>query len=215
MYQPLSGLNQPVVVDPRAPNLTGVRVTVVCNPTPTLKSAEAAALCDQMETLFEVQGATVQTRVGGSPAAAASTRVGAPDSADAPVPEHDLTVELTGRELSSSRHPLTWALSAFTFTLVPAITESIFEQEVRVRDAEGTPLAAAVLTGRLTRSVGVATWAGNRLLDLLVRDETEQVTRDAAGRALSADLYGQISQTVFNARQQLRVAAPRSAEGTP
>ena len=104
-----------------------------------------------METLFEVQGATVQTRVGGSPAAAASTRVGAPDSADAPVPEHDLTVELTGRELSSSRHPLTWALSAFTFTLVPAITESIFEQEVRVRDAEETLGRRCPRT--LTRSV--------------------------------------------------------------
>ena len=84
-----------------------------------------------------------------------------------------------------------------------------------MRDAAGTPLASEILTGRLTRSVGVATWAGNRLLDLLVRAPDEQVTRDAANRALSADLYGQVSQTVFNARQQLRVSGSAPAAGAP
>lgn len=211
MYQPLGGLNHPVVVDPQEPNLLGTRITVVCNPTDTLKPAEATSLCEQVGTLFEIQGAVVRTQVGGGRASAGSNQVGQAD-AD-PVFPHDLTVEITGRELSRSRHPLTWALAAATFTLVPAITESVFQQEVVVRDSAGTPLASQLLTGRLTRSVGAATWAGNRLLDLLVRDAAGQVTRDAANKALSADLYGQLSQAVFNARQQLRVSGPTPPRG--
>ncbi len=41
MHEPLRGLNQPVVLDPREPNFSGTRLTVVCNPTPTLEPAEA------------------------------------------------------------------------------------------------------------------------------------------------------------------------------
>lgn len=213
MYQPLNGLDQPVVVDPSRPNLEGVRITVVCNPTDYLRPPEARSLCVHVRKLLQRQGAVVSTRTGA--ARAEGLEVGQDGDAGAEGPSTDLTVELTARELSSSRHPLTWGLFAITFSLVPAVSESTFAQDIVVRDAAGAPLASETVTGRLSLTVGSVSWAGNKLLDWLAREEGEKVTGDASNVQLSQDLDRQISQTLFNARLQLDVSRAARAVSEP
>ena len=57
-------------------------------------------------------------------------------------------------------------------------------------------------------------WLGNRILDRLIREDADEVTRDAAKNDLSDDLYRQLSQMVYNAKVQwqlLQEASPSDA----
>ena len=113
--------------------------------------------------------------------------------------------EIVGIEAAArSGRPLSVALCAASFTLVPAIEESTFAQDVVVRDSSGVALVSRSLEGRLVRRIGFGPWAGNKILDLLWRDDEEEV-HGAAGRDLSTDLYQQLSQLVFDARMRSEV----------
>jgi hypothetical protein len=203
VYQPMSGLHRPAVVDPRLPNLEDVRLTVRCVPGGLLNAQEAGALCQKVGLLFENQGATVTTVAGDRSAGDTGTDAGG-DDADGPPPT-DLTLELRAREVHRANNPLGWALCIGSFTVIPAVTESTFAQDVAIRDASGFLLVSDTLEGRLVTRFGFGAWLGNELLDLTVRDDREDLTNGAAGRDLSADLYRQLSQLVFNAKMQWQV----------
>ena len=217
-YQPLSGLHRPVVVDTQASNFEDLRLTVVCPPGGLVTAEEAEVLCDRVSKLFQNQGATVTTAAGRGiiEEAAAEADAVAPTTAPAAT---DLVLELRSREVHRSNNPLSWALCIGSGTLIPMVNESTFAQDVVVRDGTGFLLASDRLEGRIVRTVGVTNWAGNKLLDL-VRKEEDKSKDDAVHAALSADLYGQLSQLVYNAKMRwmmLQEATPagRATSRTP
>lgn len=208
VYQPMSGLHGPVLVDTRLANFSDVRLTVHCVPEDMLTHQEASALCQKVGALFEVQGAVVETRTQARSPLDEALDGSAEDEARRPT---DLTLELRARQTHTSNHPLSWALNIVTFTLLPAITEESFAQDVVVRDGSGFLLATESLEGRTMRYFGLGTWAGHKLADLTWRKEEDELTGEVFGRDLSTDLYRQLSQTVFNAKVQwqiLREATP-------
>ncbi len=207
VYQPLAGLHTPAVIDPQAPNFEGMALQVRCLPGELLTDAEAASLCQKVGTLFENQGARVTTDSG----------FGGLLDDDEVGGEADLILELRARELSSSNDLLLWSLCIASFTVVPAVTETSFAQDVTIRDGGGALLYRESLQGRLVRRFGAGVWAGNAALNLF-RDEADKITRDSAAAQLSGDLYLQLSQLTWNARvrrEMLQQAAPGagSAEG--
>lgn len=201
VYQPLVGLQQPVVVNPDAQNLVGVALTVRCFPGELLSVQDAGSLCGKVGALFEQQGAQV------------SLTLGAQAPAEPPPEELPtrLTVELRARELSASSDPLRWAACYASYSLIPAITEQSFAQDVVVRDADGFLLAEASLQGRIVRYVGLGAWAGNTAMNYLVREEEDRVLPETASEELSEDLYRQLSQLVYNAKVQSELLRPAQA----
>lgn len=217
VYQPLSGLHRPVVVDPQAPNLEDVRLHVVCPPGDFVSPSEARMLCERVGKLFEIQGARVTTatdRPLGDPELGESPSVeGAEAGNVAAAPTTDLVLELRAHELHTANDTLSWVLCFATGTLVPAYTESTFAQDVVVRDGTGFLLVSDRLEGRIVRSFGLGTWAGNGLADLVWRKKEDELTGKAANADLSADLYGQLSQLVFNARMRWQVLREATPDG--
>ena len=201
VYQPLVGLQQPVVVNPDAQNLVGVALTVRCFPGDLLSVQEAGSLCSKVGALFEQQGAVVGLTLGAQAPAE-------PLPADVPT---QLTVELRARELSASSDPLRWTACYFSYSLIPAVTEASFAQEVIVRDADGFLLAEASLQGRIVRYVGLGAWVGNTTMNYLVREEEDRVLPETASEHLSDDLYRQLSQLVYNAKVQSELLRPVKA----
>lgn len=213
-YQPMSGLHRPVLVDPRAANFTDLRLTVVCPPGDYVSPAEAQMLCERVSKLFENQGATLTTRgdraeqepgIGEDPAAGQAGGAAAPTT--------DLVLELRAQELHTRNDPLSWVLCIATGTLVPAVTESTFAQDVVIRDGTGFLLLTDRLEGRIVRTMGVGTWAGNRLLDVLWRKKEDELNDKAVHADVSADLYGQLSQLLFNARMRWKVLQEATPAG--
>ena len=207
-YQPLTGLHDPRVVDPRQPNFPGLRLDVYCVPGKSLTAAQAALLCQRVGVLFENQGAAVETFTQDPRVQVGDAGLGGPE-ADTSAAE--LVLELRTEAEVESTHPATYALSSITFTLVPLVRETTFTQAVTVRDGSGFLLAQTTLRGRLVERFGAGTWAGNKVLDVLVRPPEEEITGEGSHHDLSADLYGQLSQQVFNARlrhESLRRHAP-------
>ncbi len=207
VYQPLSGLHDAAVIDPRLPNLVGLRVAVHCPAGAHLTHGEAEKLCRRMDTLLTNQGADVATytsdprgRSDGLDAALAPPQ----QQVAAPVVT-DLRLELRTREVETSQDPVSWALCFATFTLVPALTESTFIQDITIRDESGFLLLTDTLRGRIVRTFGAGAWAGNKVLNWLWRDDADEIGRGAAHRDLSADFYQQVSQTTFNAAMRWRV----------
>lgn len=205
MYQPLSGLHEPTVIDPQAPNLVGVHMTVQCVPGDLLSYQEAAQLCQRLQTLFEVQGAQVNTIASASRSSSASFSVGSATQDAEESDATDLFVEIQSREVHASNSTFLWALNVVTYTLVPAVTTSTFAQDITVRGGDGFLLSQDTLQGRMVRRFGLGVWAGNALLNRLARSPEEQIDADTAGRTLSEDMYRQLSQIVFNAHVQWRV----------
>ena len=217
IYQPITGLHRPVVVDIQAANFRDVRLTIYCMPGDLLTPSEASVLCQKVGTLFENQGAEVQTVAG--------ARQWAGDDAlsdrQAATPEEslvtaDLIMELRSRKVQEYSDPLLETLCVLTSTLVPMVRETVFAQDVTIRDASGFLLVSDTLQGRLITRIGAGAWVGNRFMNVVWRRGDEKLTEEAVGRDLSADLYGQLSQLTFNAKMQWRVlqeAAP-SPEGT-
>ncbi|MCB9693865.1 MAG: hypothetical protein H6736_18800 [Alphaproteobacteria bacterium] len=214
VYQPLSGMTRPVVVDPGAPNLRGLAVDLVCPSDDFMNRQEASNLCRKVSTLFENQGATVRVVTEGQP------RFGDPVDAGEIAGPADLSVVLRGREVHQARHPFSWVLCYFSFTIVPAVTESTFAQDVEVRDRTGFLVAQTSLQGRMVERFGVGPWVGNKLLDVLWRKPEDEITGDAFQKDISTDLYEQLSQVVFDARITAEVlaesaGAPRPAKEAP
>lgn len=199
VYQPLAGLHSPVVVDTRLANFKDVDLEVRCLPSDYLNPEDSRLLCQRLGTLFENQGARVRTST--------ENRIqdeALPGETDA-TPRADLVLEVRSRQVHQAKNPLSWFLCWGTATLVPGITETTFEQEVVIRDGSGFLLVRQALQGRMVRYFGVGTWASNRLLDKLWREDADRITGDAFEQHLSSDLYEQVSQLLFNARMRQRV----------
>lgn len=207
VYQPMSGLHSPVIVETTRPNLRDTRIDLACVPGGGLSVSDATALCGRVQRLFENQGALVTSgmQLTRDPA-------GTPEEAASPPSVH-LTMEITSRKVHESNHPLTWMFSFSTFTLVPAVTELTFAQDVTIRDASGFLLVKETLQGRIVRRFGAGTWLVTHIGDLW-RPEDRDLGGDAANRDLSRDLYRRLSQLAFDARihaDVLRIAAPAPA----
>jgi len=197
-YQPLTGLHDPVVVDPTMRNFADMRLDIYCSPSKELRPAQASVLCQRVGVLFENQGARVETFIEARSQGAGAAVPGMdPDGSMAPA---DLVVELNTETVKKSIHPLTYAMCWVSFTIVPTVRETTFTQRVVVRDGTGFLLASAVYRGRLVERFGAGTWTGNWLLDKLTREPADRITGNAAANDLSADLYNQLTQVVFNAR---------------
>ncbi|MBN1205373.1 MAG: hypothetical protein JXB05_10660 [Myxococcaceae bacterium] len=211
VYQPLVSLQRPVVVDPRIANFEGQRMLVRCIPGDYLQPDDAEQLCRNVRALFTNQGAQVEVEVPRAGTSARDEQGGA---------KADLIIDLKARLVHEENSALLWTLSGLTFTLIPAITEFTFAQEVTIRDASGFQLASDTLQGRFVRYCGVGLWAVNSALDLLVRSEAEELTGDAPNKDFSRDFHGQLSQLAFNARMRSWVLrgfeeSPRAQERLP
>ncbi|MFT4623595.1 MAG: hypothetical protein ACI8PZ_002251 [Myxococcota bacterium] len=209
-YQPLSNLHRPVVIDPSAANFDDLALTVHCVPVGLLRGPQAGSLCQKLGTLFENQGATVTTldTVGRfQETFDAPAEAGAEGPA---TPRHDLILEVRARETHKSHHPLSWVATVATFTLVPAVYESSFAQDVVIRDGTGFLLATDTLEGRVVQRYGLGNFLITALADL-GRQRDRRLTTGVADRELSGDLYTQLSQQLFNAKLHwsvLQAAAP-------
>lgn len=215
VYEPMSGLHRPNVIDTGIANFQDVRLAIYCPPGDMLNPSEAASLCRKVGLLFENQGALVSTSIQDNRLRDdGATQV---EGAEAAAVSTDLVLELRAREIHESNDPLSWLLCVGTFTLVPAITEYTFAQDVVIRDGSGFVLESDTLHGRIVRRFGAGTWAVNKTLDLIWRDEHEELTGDIAKRELSNDLYQQLSQLVFNAKMRWEVLQiqPVAVEGAP
>jgi hypothetical protein len=211
VYQPLVSLQRPVVVDPQLANFEGQRMLVRCIPGDYLQPDDARQLCRNVRSLFTKQGAQVEVEVPRAGRSAREEQGGA---------KPDLIIDLKARLVHEESSALLWTLSGLTLTLVPAITEATFAQEVIIRDSSGFLLASDVLQGRFVRYTGVGLWAVNSVLDLFVRSDAEQLTGNAPKKDFSRDFHGQLSQLAFNARMRSWVMRgfeepPRAQESLP
>ena len=96
-------------------------------------------------------------------------------------------------------------LCAFSFTLVPAIGEMTYGQEISIRDAQGFMLAQQSFQERFIESFGLGVWALNGLIDLIIRPKSEQVTGDGYKAEFTRDLHGHLAQLLYNAKVRARV----------
>ena len=100
---------------------------------------------------------------------------------------------------------LLWILSIGTLTLVPAITDYTFAQDVTLRDASGFLLGSDTLQGRFVRYFGFGVLMVNWILDLVVRPKSEKMTGNGFKEEFSKDFYGQLTQLAFQARMKSKV----------
>jgi len=198
-YQPLRGLHDPRIVDPTLPNFADLSIDVYCVPGDDLKPAQASILCQRVGTLFENQAAEVETYTVDPRVSGGDGGLGLEEDTTSRAPA-DLVVELRTEAVHKNPHPLSWGLCYITGTLVPAVRESTFTQRVVVRDSDGFLLAQSTFEGRIIFSFGIGTWGGNKLLDLTVREPSEELTGEGAKADLSKDLYEQLTQVVYNAK---------------
>jgi hypothetical protein len=212
VYQPLRSLQRPVAIDTGMSNFEGQRVLVRCASNDYLDKADALRLCSSVSAVLGNQGAVVELETAGSGPAGVH---GAPDSGSAaqPVAGPQLIVELKARLVHSDNSPLLWVLSLGTATLLPAVTEHTFSQDVLVRGADGFVLASDNIQARFVRYFGLGAWAANSLLDLLVRSESEKLTGSAANQEFSRDYYGHLSQLLLHAK--LRAQMLRDLDAPP
>ncbi len=199
VYQPLVSLQRPVVLDPELANFEGLKLLVRCHQSDYLDYLDAQRLCGKVRTMFANQGAGVEVDVVRRSGAGSAAVAEEPSS---PAAKPDLILELKSRLVHSENSKLLWGICFISFTLVPAITEYTFSQEVAIRDPEGFLLASDELQGRFVRYFGAGTWVVNKTLDWLVRAEPDKLTGSAVNQDFSKDFYGQLSQLAFHARMR-------------
>jgi hypothetical protein len=204
VYQPLSSLQRPAIVDPQIANFEDMRLLVRCVPGDYLKARDAELLCRKVGALFRNQGAKVETDVPRNGRSSRSLEEGA---------QPDLIVDLSSRLLHKESSGPLWALTVISFTLIPAFTEYSVAQDVTIRDTSGFLLASDSLKARFIEYFGAGIWGVNWALDALVRPSEEELTGDAPARDFSRDFYAQLSQLAFNAR--VRSDVLRSFEPRP
>ena len=198
VYQPLAGLQRPVVLSTEAGNFEGQRILVRCLPgDASVPRPDVEHLCRNLRTVLSSQGAEAQVDVLHDGHSRSSR-----DEGEAPP---DLIVEVSSRLLHQASAPILSLFSVLTATLVPMIEEFTFAQDVTVRDGEGTLLASDSLQGRFIQYIGVGVWAVNGVVDLAVRQPGEKINDEAIKQDFSRDLYGQISQLTLHAMMRERV----------
>ncbi len=221
VYQPMSGLHRPMVIDTTVANFNDVRLRVHCVPEDLLNGQEASKLCQKVGSLFENQGAKVSTIIGANltpddllDEQEADAEQAAAEGEEPRVRAADLTIELRARRIHKNNDTLRLAISLATFTLLPAVSEETFAQDIVVRDGTGFLLATETLQGRLVRRFGAGAWAGNALLNVGTREKPDRITAKTADEDLSSDLYQQLSQITFNAKMHWQVLQ-QIEENTP
>ena len=204
VYEPLSGMHRPIAIDTNEANFKDLRLAIYCPPGNGLGPEAAATLCHKVGVLFENQGAQITTATQDRRVQIEATTPG--ESGAAAPQATDLVLELRAHDLRETNDPISWLLCYGTFTLVPAVTEDSFAQDVIIRDRSGFLLGSDTLRGRIVRRFGIGTWVGNQVLDLVWRNKPDKLTPPGtADRALSTDLYQQLSQLVFNAKMRWEV----------
>ncbi len=213
-YHPMSGLHDPVVVDPSRPNLAGVAVTVRCLPGDYLDPAENGRLCDHVGQLLLNQGATVAVQESPNEDAELLDDDGAAEG-DAAQP--DLLLVLRSRRPYFRRPTFgNWLFGLGTGTLlVPVWREYTFAVDLTVRNAAGAVLVSDELEGRVVERGGIGAWLVNAIANGL-RKPDNRLTPRRFREELSGDFDGQLSQRVFDARLRWQVLGEiRLAEEAP
>jgi hypothetical protein len=215
VYHPMTGLHDPIVVNPRAANLRDVDLTVHCIPDDMVRTNGANALCRYLSTLFTNQGAVVRTIT--SPGRYQNDDFGAeasepPEIAglsedDAATDRIPLFLEIRSRQVRKVDNMVSWIFCVQTLTLVPSVQELVFAQDITVRDGSGVLLVRDTLMGRMVRYFGAGAWAGNWVLNAVWRKPEDDLTQRSMRQDLSDDMYRQLSQHVFNARMHAMVLA--------
>jgi len=200
IYQPLRGLNTPVVIDTQVRNLAGVRLTIHCVPGGMLTPLTAQELCQKVGVVFENQGALVTTIA--TPGGVEGGLDDPSEAASSAMPETDLDLEIRTRVIHQAHNPMLWVLCVLTLTIVPSSTEYTFEHDVVIRDGTGFLLAEETLQGRMVQQFGIAAWTGNALFNWVWRLPEDDITYETMRHDLSTDLYRQLSQAVFNAKMR-------------
>ncbi len=217
VYQPVSGLNRPVVIDTQVANFQDVRLAIYCPPGDLVNAEEARALCRKVGLLFENQGAQVTTfssdRRHGDDSLGNGLEDEEAEQVSEPAPI-DLAIELRGRQVHQAVNELSWVLFIGTFTLVPGVSEFTFAQDVVIRDASGFLLVSDSLQGRVVRYSGAGMWITNKILRLGLRDKEDRRIGDKPHGELSEDFYGQLSQLLFNAKMQWQVLQEAAPAGS-
>ncbi len=200
VYQPLIGLHRPIAVDVKRENFVDAKVLVRCH---SDDSVDPADLCRNLRSMLSKQGATVTTEIPRPQARIAASTTAPPD----------FIIDVTSKLLAEQGAGLWWLVNLASFTLVPATSETLFSQDITVRDAQGFLLSQENLQERFIFSFGLGIWALNGILDLLVRPASEQVTGAVASEEFTRDFHGRLSQLLYNARVRARVM--RSFEPEP
>jgi hypothetical protein len=208
VYQPLVGLQRPIAVDPQSPtNFANTRVLLRCHPSDAVWPDE---LCRNLRSSLSKQGATVTTEVvRPSPRAAPA----APSETPA-----QFIIDITSKLIHASGDTILSLLNIVSFTIVPAVTEETFGQEISIRDGQGFILAQQSFQERFVKSFGIGVWALNGLIDLLIRPKSEQVTGDGYKQDFTRDLHGHLAQLLYNAKVRARVMksfAPEASTEKP
>lgn len=213
VYQPVAALQRPVTVDPSAKNFDGTRILVRCVPSGDgADQGESEDLCNNMSALYANQGAKVDIEIPDEEGAGVN-RGGESDRR--PDEKPDLIIELRARRVHNDNSPILWILCYASLTLIPAITEATFAQDVSIRDSEGFILVNDTLQARFIRYFGLAFWAANGLIDLIVRPKGEGLTGNNHKRDFSRDFHGQMSQLAFHAQLRSRVLKSFEPEVAP
>jgi hypothetical protein len=192
VYQPLVGLQRPVALDLQQPNFTGLKVLFRCFD----GDSQADVVCARARTLFRNQGASVATEL---------PRLASPRTQALSAEKPDLIVEVRARKLAEESAFLLWVACIMTATLVPAVVDATFAQDITVRDGEGFLLGQETWQARFVNYVGLGALAVTGLGDWLLRPKSEQVGGQVAQQDFSRDFYSQLSQLVFNARMRQSV----------
>lgn len=211
VYEPLRGLQRPVIVDAAADNFAGSRVYIRCFTNADMPPGDADKVCRNLATVLRQQGAETETTV---PRDAG----GAGGSFDGNGP--DLIVDVDSKIEHEYDYPALAAISGLTLTLIPAIDEQTYTQRVVVRGRDGSVLVSDSFRARFVNYTGIAIWSINWLLDWLVRDDAQDMSGDAPKKDFSRDFYQQTAQLTFNARVRsdvlgLTLRAPSTASEAP
>ena len=143
-----------MTVDPTAKNFDGMHLLVSCVPSGDgADFGESADLCNNMSALYQNQGAQVDIEI---PDEEGGTVNRGDETAERSATKPDLIVELTARRIHSENSPILWFLCYASATLIPAITEATFAQDVSIRDSDGFLLVSDTLQARFIRYFGLA-----------------------------------------------------------
>lgn len=175
VYQPLSGLNRPVALDPGLANFADTALVLRCLPGGALTAEEAETLCRKVGRLFENQGAQVTVRSAG--------RIEDPDTPGEGPARAALSIELRAEIVHRDAKSLIFGpLADWIWGYSAEIT---VRQEVRIRGADGFLLAQETLTGRFVQRLG------------FFSDAEERFSRDYYGRLSQLALDARIRQQVL------------------
>lgn len=181
VYQPLSGLNRPVALDPGLANFADTSIALRCVPGGALTEGEADTLCRKVSQLFENQGARVTIESVGriDDAIEAAEATEATEAAGASALRVELRAEVVHRDAHSVLFgPLADWIWGYT-------ADYTVRQEVRIKGADGFLLAQETLTGRFVQRLG------------FFSDADEDFSRDYYGRLSQLALDARVRQTVL------------------